>query len=279
MSHPEDVAAAETYDRYLGPAIADPFTQALLRIAAPQQGERVLDVACGTGSVARAAAPIVGAAGRVVALDVNRAMLAVGRARRPPPGAAIEWREGTAVALDLLDGAFDLVLCQQGLQFFPDRRAAVREMRRVLRGGGRVAISVWQALRLHPMYEALFDATSRHLGVPLSSVDVSFSLSDANELRRLLEEAGFVRIAVTPQSLEVRVPSPRRFVQLTVLGAATTIAAFKELDATARAALVKTVRKETDAAARRYRDGDRLAFPMSTHIALAHSPGMGSSRE
>ena len=118
---------AEVYERYLGRAIADPFTRVLLDCAGPQPGERVLDLAAGTGSVARHVAPIVGTEGRVVAVDINAAMLAVGRALPAPAGPPVEWREGDAVDLDLPDQSFDLVLCQQGLQFFPDRAAAVRE--------------------------------------------------------------------------------------------------------------------------------------------------------
>jgi ubiquinone/menaquinone biosynthesis C-methylase UbiE len=90
----------------------------LLEYAAPQPGERVLDVACGTGSVARHVAPIVGTQGKVVALDVNPDVLSVARVLPSPSGATIEWLEGNAISLGLPDGAFDLVLCQQGYNFF-----------------------------------------------------------------------------------------------------------------------------------------------------------------
>lgn len=191
MNGPQGPDPAETYEQYLGPAIAHPWTRVLLEFAAPKPGEWVLDVACGTGSVARHVAPMVGREGKVVALDISPAMLAVARAQPVPPGVTIEWREGNAVGLDLPADAFDLVLCQQGLQFFPDRAASVREMRRVLQNGGRVVISVWQALQRHPVYEALFEATARHLGAAVSTLDVSFSLSDPEELRRVLNDAGF----------------------------------------------------------------------------------------
>ena len=130
-------------------------------------------------------------------------MLAVARALPAPAGATIAWLEGNAISLDLPDDAFDLVLCQQGLQFFPDRAASVREMRRVLTDGGRVAISVWQALHRHPVYEALLHATARHLGATIDTVDVSFSLWDADELRTLLGDAGFQRIKIAPRSLNI----------------------------------------------------------------------------
>lgn len=261
---------AETYEHYLGPAMADPFTRILLEYTAPRPGERVLDVACGTGSVARHVAPMLGTQGKLVALDINPDMLAVGSAQPVPTGTSIEWLQGSAVRLDLPDEAFDLVLCQQGLQFFPDRAASVREMRRVLTPGGRVGISVWQSLEQHPLYRALFESTVRHLGVTISDVSLSFSLGEADELRALLGDAGFQRIEVYPRSIEVRLPTPERFVQLTVLGAATTVPVFAKLDFGARAELVETVRGETRETVEDYRDEDELRFTMSTHIAVAH---------
>jgi SAM-dependent methyltransferase len=270
MGQPQSPSPAEVYEEYLGPAISEPFTRLLLEYSAPQRGEHVLEVACGTGTVARHIAPMVGAEGKVVALDISPEMLEVARALPAPKGATIEWREGDAVAVGLQDDTFDLVLCQQGLQFFSDRATAVREMRRVLTDGGRVVLSVWQGLQRHPVYEALFEATTRHLGVAISEVSVSFALSDAEELRALLIDAGLQRIEIIPHSLDVYVPSPERFVELTVLGAATSVPAFAHLDIGARSKLVEAVTRETEAAAQRFRVGDQLVFPMSAHIAVAH---------
>src|SRR5215212_1225947 len=122
---------AEVYEQYLGRSIADPFTRVLLQHAAPKSGERVLDLASGTGSVARHVAPLIGMEGRVVALDISPAMLAVGAAISVAGGARIEWLEGDALCVPFADKAFDLILCQQGLQFFSDRNRALQEMRRV----------------------------------------------------------------------------------------------------------------------------------------------------
>ena len=182
---------AETYEHYFGPTIADPWTRVLLAYAAPQPGERVLDVACGTGSVARHVAPMVGAHGKVVALDISPAMLAVARTLPAPAGATITWLDGDATRLALPDDAFDLVLCQQGVQFFPDRAAAVREMRRVLTDGGRVVLSVWQDLQHHPVFAAMYEATARRLNVPISAVALPYAFGDAVALRALLGTAGF----------------------------------------------------------------------------------------
>jgi 2,4-dienoyl-CoA reductase-like NADH-dependent reductase (Old Yellow Enzyme family) len=112
-------------------------------------------------------------------------------------------------------------------------------MRRVLAPDGRVGLSVWQGLARHPVYQALFEATARHLGVPMSAVDAAFSLEHPEALRALLDRAEFERIDITPRSLEVTVQSPELFVQLTVRGAATSVPAFARLDAPAQSALVQ----------------------------------------
>lgn len=271
MSEQQSPNPAEVYERYFGPALFTPWARALLEYAVPQTGERVLDVACGTGIVTRHVAPMVGAAGTVVGLDISPAMLAVAHSLPAPGGAKIDWREGNALTLALPDDAFDLVLCHQGLQFFPDRAAAVREMRRVLIDGGRVVLSVWQALQHHPVFAAVYEATARRFGASISTVALPFTFGDAEALRVLLHAAGFQRIEITPRSLNANFPAPERFVELTVLGSAATIPAFAQLDTAARAALVEAVTLESEAIVQRYRDGDRLIFPMSTHIAVAYT--------
>lgn len=268
MNQQHDLSPAEVYERYMGRTIADPWTGVLLDLAAPVSGERALDLACGTGSVARQLAPLVGASGRVLAVDINAEMLDVGRKQPVPDGASIVWQLGDATRLEIPDNTFDLVVCQQGLQFFPDRAASVLEMRRVLRETGRAVISVWQGLDQHPVYEALFTATARYFGVPLSDVDVAFSLSDTAELRQLLSDAGFQDVKIFPKSLLIHMPEPERFVQLSVLGAATSIPAFIRLDAVQRDTLVNAISTETSEVVQQFRTGDRLTLPMSTNIAV-----------
>jgi SAM-dependent methyltransferase len=138
--------AAELYERYPARYILGPWAPLLVDAAALARGERVLDVACGTGLVARIAAQRVGPAGRVVGVDLNPGMIAVARSLPAPIATPIEWLERSALDLRLPDASFDAVLCQQGLQFFPDKLVALGQMRRVLVHGGRLALSVWTGI-------------------------------------------------------------------------------------------------------------------------------------
>lgn len=262
---------AEMYEQYFVPAIFMPWARVLLEYAKPQPGERVLDLACATGIVARHVAPLVGTRGKLVALDINPDMLAVGHARPGPDGATIEWRQGDATVLDLPGAAFELVLCQQGLQFFPDRAAAVGEMRRVLADGGRVVLSLWQALAQHPLYHALFAAAARYLHVPIAELATPFALPDAEQVRALLRGAGFGRIEIVTQTLEAQFPAPERFVELTVLAGAAVDPQAADADAAIRNGLVEAVARETETVVQRHRVGDRLTVPTSWNIAVAYT--------
>ena len=122
----------ENYERYVVPSIFAPWAHDLIAAAALRPGERVLDIACGTGIVARTAARTLGSGASVVGLDLSAPMLAAARSAAKAEGVSVEWREGSAVKLPLADATFDVAFCQQGLQFFPDRPAALSEMYRVL---------------------------------------------------------------------------------------------------------------------------------------------------
>ena len=179
----------EVYDRFMAPQLFEPWARELVGRAELQSGSSVLDVASGPGTVARLAAAVVGSDGRVVASDISAAMLAVAAAKPVDPAwAPIEYLECPAAAIDAAEGSFDAVLCQQGLQFFPDRERAAEEMCRVARPGGVVMVSTWAAERplglFGPMTEAL-----REVGMaepyPHAFDPRSYSLGAA-ELRRLL---------------------------------------------------------------------------------------------
>jgi ubiquinone/menaquinone biosynthesis C-methylase UbiE len=266
-----DTAAADAYERFFVPAIFTPWACRLLRHAAPHPGERVLDVACGTGAAARQVAPLVGAEGMVMGVDVAPGMLAVARALAAPAGAAIEWREGEAGALPVPDGAFDLVLCQQGLQFFPDRAAAAREMRRALRDEGRAVLAVWKGLEHQPLYAALIEAEARHLGRPVSDFDAPFSLGEALDVHTVLAAGGFEHVQVVEETGTVRFPSADEFLERTMRASAAVIPAVQEMDGGAIADLLAALRREVEPVLSRYRDGDGVALPMAAHMAVARA--------
>jgi ubiquinone/menaquinone biosynthesis C-methylase UbiE len=138
---------AENYHRYLVPAIFEPWAQDLVALAAPRPGERVLNVACGPGVVARPAARHAGS-DQVTGLDINPGMVTL--ARSLPSELRISWQEGSALQMPLPDDSFDVVLCQQGVQFFADRAAGLREMGRVLARDGRVVLAVWGPIEQLP---------------------------------------------------------------------------------------------------------------------------------
>ena len=155
--------AAKQYEKILVPSILGPAAQAFVAWITLTPGDTVLDVGCGTGAAARFAAEKVGASGQVIGVDVNAGMLDVARSLPLVRGAVIEWHEKSAYALPLHDQSVDVVLCAQTLQFLNDRRLALSEMHRVLKPGGRVAISVWCDIQESPYFHVLVEAISRHI--------------------------------------------------------------------------------------------------------------------
>lgn len=270
MSEPTQASPAQLFDQFFRPTLFTPWARALLQRAAPQPGEHVLDLACGTGTVAQFVAPLVGAEGSVVGVDINPGMLAVAQGQPTPEGAAITWRQGDATALDLPDASFDLVLCQQGLQFFSDRAAAVRGVRRVLKSGGRFVLNVWQSAEHQPVYNALSEAEARHLNVPEAAVSTPSSFGDPNALRVLLEEAGFTHVEVSQESIDVTFPSAVRFVYLNLSGAAAFLPQVWQ-DETQRNALIEAVNRDIAPVLEQYRDGDGLRFPTALNFASART--------
>lgn len=187
--------SAAAYERYLVPVFMDPWAQNLVKAVAPSESDRVLDVACGTGVVARHAASRLGPGGEVTGVDLNPSMLAVAREVAAGTVPAIHWEEASVDDLPFSDARFDVVLCQQGLQFFPDKVAALAEIRRVLQAGGRLGLSTVRSLEHQPGYQILIESIRRHVGVEAAEVVGSpYTLGAAGEVRRLLEKAGFGEI-------------------------------------------------------------------------------------
>jgi ubiquinone/menaquinone biosynthesis C-methylase UbiE len=180
---------AENYQRYFVPAIATQVSKDLLRAANLHAGERVLDVACGTGVVTRLASERVGPTGTVTGIDIAPDMIDVARSVPPPAGAAIEWHIGDAESLPLADASVDIALCQKGLMFMANKAAAIREMRRVLAPSGRLAVNA--PGRIQPVFEAMERAIVDNISPDLGGfVSAVFSLNDPDALGALLREGG-----------------------------------------------------------------------------------------
>jgi ubiquinone/menaquinone biosynthesis C-methylase UbiE len=202
--------AAENYERYFVPAIGAPVADDLLERAALQPGERVVDVACGTGVIARLAAERVGTEGAVTGVDINPGMLAVARSE-PIVGATVEWYEARAEELPFANASFDAALCQLGLQFFEDRATGLREMRRVLRPGGRCVASVPGSAP--DLFAAAEEAVERYLGSGAAGfLRLVFSIRGERELRELFRAAGFDDVEVQITAKRLRLPAPQEFV-------------------------------------------------------------------
>jgi SAM-dependent methyltransferase len=181
------LAAAEVYEQKFVPAIFAEWAPLLIDAARISPGQSVLDVACGTGIVARHAADRIGGTGMVVGLDLNDAMLTVARRIRPD----IDWRQGDAGELPFPGTSFDTVLCQMALMFFPDRVRALREMGRVGRDGGTVAVVVPGRLAEQPAYGPFVDMAARHAGPEaMSLLNIYWSCGHIGELRALFDSAG-----------------------------------------------------------------------------------------
>ena len=247
--------APAAYIRYAAPIMA-PWTDDLISQSQCKGGERVLDVACGTGIVSTRISPDC----KVTGIDVNEGMLAVARRNTK-----IDWHLGSAIELPFADGSFDVVLCQQGLQYFPDRTASVKEMARVLSPGGRVSLNVWGSIERQPFHAALVEAITLYLGEEHKSVfDLAFSLNTAKELHALADSAGLKNQHVRFEHRTIRYPDPKELIAGFM--ASTPIAAqFTALPEDRRTNFVEHVRQLLAP----YVDDAGLASPMENHFLLA----------
>lgn len=230
--------AAESYERHFVPTIGMAWATALLDAAELRPGDRVLDVACGTGVVTRLAAERVGPDGAVAGLDINPAMLAVARSV-PSSGAAIEWHEASAESLPLADGSFDVVLSSLGLQFVPDKASALREMHRVLAPDGQLALATVGPTP--PLFEVLEQALARQVKPEAAGfMRAVFSLYEPQELEKLTSGAGFRHVEVRSKALSITLPEPAEFLWQYV-HSTPLAAAVAQIDDVGRAALERDV--------------------------------------
>jgi ubiquinone/menaquinone biosynthesis C-methylase UbiE len=253
------------YDTHIVDVFLQDYSRRLVEVAGIKPGDRVLDVACGTGVVTRLLANKVGSAGQVVGFDLNAAMLERARASGET-AAAIEWRLGDATDMPFADATFDRVICQHGLQFIPNKAAALAEMHRVLTDRGGVAISVWHSIEHCPWQAAIADAVERNIGTEeAAKIRSAFSLGDADQLRQLLVAAGFRDIETRIDRETIRHSSMAEYVP-GYLAATPVAPAVAGLDNEAQAKIATDVRDALAA----YRVGDGLAAPIEAQVAIGH---------
>jgi SAM-dependent methyltransferase len=264
----DDLAAliegATAYESLLVPALFEEWSGRMIDAVQVRPGNRVLDVACGTGVLARAAAARATPDGSVTGVDPGLGMLSVARWRAPD----IAWREGTAEALPFPDQSFDAVVSQFGLMFFADRLRAIREMMRVLRSGGRIAVAVWDSLENIPAYAAEVALVRRVAGEhPANALRAPFAFGDRNELTTLFADAGAPWTAVTTHRGMARFPSLRSMIEADIFGWLPLMGAPLTPDQT------QQVLKEAHEALRPYVAADgKLIFEVSAHIVAGTKP-------
>lgn len=254
----------QMYEQLLVRPLFRPWVDDLFDRVQLARGDRVLDVACGTGIVARCAKERLGADAEVVGVDISPPMLAVASERAP----TIDWRAGSASALPVGDGErFDVVLCQQGLQFFPDKPTALREMKRVLGPGGRVGIACWRGAEEIPMSRDLQRVAERHLG---EIADQRHSFGDAAALERLMTSAGFRDVQVDKVARTIRFDDGAMWARMNATALIGMSKIGGELGDEGRARLLDVIARESLAALALFKDGEGVAFELATNIGVAH---------
>jgi len=205
-------SAAEVYQEFFVPALFGEWAPRLCDSAEVGKGQRVLDVACGTGCVAREAAK---RGATVTGLDRNAGMLAVARRLAP----AISWREGLAEKIPFDDGSFDVVTCQFGLMFFGDRAKALAEMGRVTKPGGRLVVATWDSLERTPGYRAMVGLLEHLFGAEVAAgLRAPFVLGEPDELRDLFAEAGIAAPQIETVTGKARFPSIEAWIRTDIKG-------------------------------------------------------------
>ena len=252
----------QTYEAVLVPRVFRPWAERLVDAAGLLAGERVLDVACGTGIVARTAAGRVGPGGTVVGVDINPAMLELARELT----GGIEFFESNAQTLPFGDSSFDVVFCQQGLQFFGDRAAAVGEMYRVTTPRGRAVCAVWRGPDHHQAMAILDRVMARDLPPEtMEGSDAPFWLGDMNEVRSLFRGAGFPAVHIRTHIGEVRFPSTKAMLDGLTGAHAPLAGAIAGLDEEVR----EEMHREVAEAYAGHTDDDGVMFPMTGALVVA----------
>jgi ubiquinone/menaquinone biosynthesis C-methylase UbiE len=255
--------AAQLYEQYTVPTGARPSAELMLTQVPLQDAARVLDAACGTGIVTRLAAQQFGNITRIVGVDLNPTMLDVARAHTPMTDIPVEWWQGDLCALPFPAAHFDVVLCNHGLQFVPDKRTALQEIRRVLVFGGQLAFTTWS--QVTPYSAALAEALRRHVSAKAAeSCLAPYAFNDVETIRQLVSHAGFRAIVVQEMGFMRRLPATANAV-IEFTGRSPNARDVAAVSEEARQA----IGQEVCTALHAYQEGDYFVDPMHMHLVHA----------
>jgi SAM-dependent methyltransferase len=262
-----DTTAAEAYEKYIVPAFMLPLVKDVVDTAAPLPGEHVLDVACGTGLTARLVASRVAPGGTVSNLDFDPAMIAIGRRLvESPASVSMTWHCASALSMPFENGVFDLAFCLNGLQFLPDHAGGLAEMRRVMKPGARLTVTVLSAVDRCKGHSLVLRGLERR-GVDPTPMLKAFALGDAGKLVALADNAGFLGASVRAVRDRVRFPSARHFVDALAAGAVATRHALARLPEDQRAEFMHEMGEEF----RQYEENGGVATPQEQLVLAARA--------
>lgn len=258
--------AVQLYEKHVVPTGPGPAAERLLDKVLLKASDRVLDAACGTGIVARLIAERYENVGGIIGADLNDSMLDVARSLAPSTNFPVEWQQGDLCALPFPNSRFDVVLCNHGLQFVPDKPACLEEIERVLVPGGRFAFTVWSA---EPPYNvAMANSIRRHIGEDAAkSCLAPFSFRNGDTIRELLDDAGFQSIEMQEVGFTRRTPATAS----AVMDRANRSPYARDIGA-AGDQVREAIGREVCEAMQPYREGDEFAEPMSNHLVQAKKP-------
>ncbi len=262
---------AESYDASVVRSIMDPWAIVLLDQIGLKPGEHVLDVACGTGAVSFAALDRVGSSGSVTGADINPGMLDFARKKAESRGVQIDWIHADAEHLPARPGGFDVVVCQHGMQFFPDTQASIQAMFGALAPGGRVGINVWAAIERQGLF-ADFEVIRRGVFGDRATTFQPFKLDDPDRFTRELTSAGFSDVKVAEVPGLTSFPDAGRFVSQAMRGAAVVMPELADLTPGQLDDVIGQIANELGPYLDRYRDGRGVTFEMIALIATGTRP-------
>jgi ubiquinone/menaquinone biosynthesis C-methylase UbiE len=261
---------AETYEAFMVPFRFRPWALELLDRVSLEPGMRVLDVACGTGIVARIAAERLNGTGAVTGVDMNPAMIDVAARAASEEALAIDWHVGKAESLPFADRSFDVVTIQQGLQFFPDQPSALRECLRVLVAGGTLVVGIWSTLEQQGIQQHYAEAIERVTGS--ASMHAPYGTVTEASLRALLVDAGFSSVAIDEVTIDLAFDEPDAFVGLMVEGTSAGVPTMHGRSDEERAALADDVAREMTSAMQASTSEGRLRTHSTAFLAVGTRP-------